>query len=165
MEVWTLNWRPDPDLDSTTPFGERTGVWAAQALNVRLGREILGFPPDGVRRSVGRAAGCTLCVPDAERRVSSTHLLLEFMEGRWFAADVSRNGTWLKEQDNILRLPPGKQFLLPRAGRCAWGGRSVRTRTAASSWSSASAAPRRRHPANCRAFAKNRVQGAGFARI
>jgi class 3 adenylate cyclase len=121
MDVWTLNWRPDAELDTTMSFSERTGAWVAQALNLHLGPEVRGFPPDGVRRSVGRAADCTLCVPDAERRVSSTHLLLEFMDGRWFAADVSRNGTWLKERDNVLRLPPGKQFLLPRAGALCLG--------------------------------------------
>jgi class 3 adenylate cyclase len=121
VEVWTLGWRPDAELDCTMSFNDRTGVWPAQTLNLHLGQQILGFPPDGVRRSVGRAAGCTLCVPDAERRVSSTHLLLEFMEGRWFAADVSRNGTWLRDQDSVLRLPPGKQFLLPRSGALCLG--------------------------------------------
>lgn len=121
VEVWTLNWRPDAELDTTMSFGERTGAWTAQALNLRLGQQMLGLPPDAVRRSVGRAAGCTLCVPDAERRVSSTHLLLEFLDGRWFAADVSRNGTWLKERDNVLRLPPGRQFLLPRTGALCLG--------------------------------------------
>jgi class 3 adenylate cyclase len=121
VEVWTLNWRPEAELDTTMSFGERTGAWAAQSLNINHGVEVLGFPPDGVRRSIGRASGCSLCVPDAERRVSSTHLLLEFIEGRWFAADVSRNGTWLREQDSVLRLPPGRQFLLPRAGALCLG--------------------------------------------
>ncbi len=64
-----------------------------------------------------------LCVPDPEPRVSTAHLQIEHSATGWFAQDISRNGTWLRDRGTgeERQLPHISRVMLPRSGELCLG--------------------------------------------
>jgi pSer/pThr/pTyr-binding forkhead associated (FHA) protein len=78
--------------DALKPKGRAVVVESSDELLLPVGT-VLALQPV---TSIGRAAGNTICVPDAY--ASAHHALLTWREGQWHLEDrASRNGTLLNE--------------------------------------------------------------------
>lgn len=119
-QVWTLDWRQR--AASTVHAGGAPEPTVARRLVLNhLHREV--HPDPTATCLVGRGASCHLRLLDPETRISSTHLQVEFLQGCWMVQDVSRNGTWLREDPDLpeRRLPFGLRLMLPSSGRLCLG--------------------------------------------
>lgn len=121
--IWTLDWQ-DAGTTTATVFSSRDeDANAAAVLLLTHGATRVRLAGEQKSVQVGRGRDCALRVPDPEPRVSSSHLLFEFSAGRWFAQDISRNGTWLRDgkTGEETRLPNCKQTTLPGTGLLCLG--------------------------------------------
>lgn len=126
MDVWTISWR---DHSSTVTFVPSKNLGAALAPS-RVGTLMVwhrgrsfDLEPDGEPFVIGRAAGCSLQVPDPEPRVSSRHLTVQIDNGLWLAHDISRNGCWVRDErtGEEFALLPGAKTRLPARGAICLG--------------------------------------------
>ena len=126
MEVWTLSWR---DHSSTVTYVPPKTA-GADALPLRAGPLALwhlgkrvDIAPGSEPFVIGRAASCSLQVPDPEPRISSKHLIVEIESGLWMAHDVSRNGCWVRDERTGEEFPllPGAKARLPGRGAVCLG--------------------------------------------
>ncbi len=119
VNVWTLNWH-----ESSATFRMWKGASPKQRRTLRLrhAERELRLTEDRPCL-VGRSRDCDLRVPDEETRVSGKHLQLERSDGCWLIQDVSRNGTWLREEpaEAAQQLPFGVKVMLPAAGELSLG--------------------------------------------
>jgi class 3 adenylate cyclase len=121
VHICTLDWK-EAITATETVFRVTGEVSPPRPLLLRhAGRELRLAPGTG-SCLVGRGKDCALRVPDAEPRVSSTHLLFEYASGRWFVQDISRNGSWVRDaRGEVTRLPHCKQVMLSGAGSLCLG--------------------------------------------
>jgi class 3 adenylate cyclase len=123
VNVWTLDWQEVPAVTRTVLAPDPAPAGASGALVLRHGAVSTRLEAADRSCYVGRGKDCVLCVPDPEPRVSSTHVLLEYAAGRWLIEDISRNGTWLRDDrggEGAL-LPYCTKALLPRSGALCLG--------------------------------------------
>ncbi len=94
------------------------------------GDVVLGRLPSEDRR-VRAASASPIVVPDVDRRVSRSHLLIRIDGWRVEAIDLgSRNGSWIMGEDgNWRRLVPGIAAPLEDGATLCLGSRHVRVRT------------------------------------
>jgi adenylate cyclase len=121
LPIWTLEWRDDGAVTRVTVPASRPAE--PQSLELRHADASLRIEAPRRSFAVGRSKECALCVPDPEPRVSSQHLLFEFSAGRWFVQDISRNGTWMRDETTGVEsvLPRGRQLALPARGTLSLG--------------------------------------------
>lgn len=121
VNVYTLDWQ-DSTMETqvvpqaaVAPSSPSTMTLRHGATKVRL-LEHRSFV-------IGRGPESTLCVPDPEPRVSTAHLQIEHAATGWFAQDISRNGTWLRDRGTgeERQLPHISRVMLPRAGDLCLG--------------------------------------------
>jgi adenylate cyclase len=125
-EIWTLEWR-DASVGTAprTAFaGGGLGPATQQLLLRHQGRD-LQLPPDEKPCIVGRAAECAVRIADPQSLVSSRHLLLQSAGSHWLAQDISRNGSWLRQEPDGVEtlLPSCTKTSLPRRGSLCLGRR------------------------------------------
>ncbi len=119
VNVWTLNWH-----ESSATFRMWSGIRPRKGRQLRLRHDARELILTEDRPClVGRSRDCHLRVPDEETRVSGKHLQLERSDGCWLVQDVSRNGTWLREEptEAARQLPFGVKVMLPAAGEFSLG--------------------------------------------
>ena len=127
FSVWTLGWHSDTAGTATAFVPDTDGNRTAMLLTLRHGATTLQFPSGSRKLLIGRGENCDLQIQDPERRVSSSHLSLESVDGQWLLQDVSRNGTWLRDarDDSESLLPYCQKALLPPAGSLSLGRESA----------------------------------------
>lgn len=120
--IWTLDWQ-EAQTTTTVSGQEAYGALPQAALLLRHGHIDLALPAERKSLLAGRGKECLLRIPDPQQRVSSNHLLFEFVAGRWFVQDISRNGTWMRDAGTgeASRLPNCRQAMLPRSGALCLG--------------------------------------------
>jgi class 3 adenylate cyclase len=120
VNVYTLDWR-DATME-TQVVPQAAAATSASVLTLRHGSTTVRLLE---HRSfvIGRGPESTLCVPDPEPRVSTAHLQIEHSATGWFAQDISRNGTWLRDRGtgDERQLPHISRVMLPRAGELCLG--------------------------------------------
>ena len=120
VNVWTLDWQDSTMETQVVP--QAAPAAAPLSLTLRHGERTVRLSE---HRSfvVGRGVESTLCVPDPEPRVSTAHLQIEHSATGWFAQDISRNGTWLRDRatGEERQLPHISRVMLPRAGDLCLG--------------------------------------------
>jgi adenylate cyclase len=123
VSIWTLDWQEQVLTAATEFSGVAQRPGPAPDLSLRHGANAIRFTAEQKPCLVGRGKECALRVPDEERRVSVTHLLLEFSSGHWFVQDISRNGTWLRDGKTgmVMALPHGGPTILPATGMLCLG--------------------------------------------
>lgn len=123
VSIWTLDWHDSATTTETVLTVEPVGSIESATLLLRHGADAVRLLAEHGSRFVGRGKDCALRVVDPESRISSTHLLFEHSAGRWFAQDVSRNGTWLRDgktgEESLL--PYCTKAMLPRSGLLCLG--------------------------------------------
>jgi class 3 adenylate cyclase len=121
VNVWTLDWQ-DSTMETQVVPQSAMPVASPLSLTLRHGATTVRLSE---HRSfvIGRGVESTLCVPDPEPRVSTTHLQIEHSATGWFAQDISRNGTWLRDRGTSeeRQLPHISRVMLPRAGDLCLG--------------------------------------------
>lgn len=83
-------------------------------------RDIRGrqYRTESGRMEFGRGADCKVCIPDADKAVSTSHCVLYREEGKLYLMDLgSTNGTFLKEEERLqpnvpYRAHKGMEFFL-----------------------------------------------------
>ncbi len=120
VNVWTLDWQDSTMETQVVP--QAAPAASTAALTLRHGTRSVRLLE---HRSfvIGRGPESTLCVPDPEPRVSTAHLQIEHSATGWFAQDISRNGTWLRDRGTgeERQLPHISRVMLPRAGELCLG--------------------------------------------
>lgn len=125
MEVWTLAWRtasatvtfvPAKHDPERAPMQERVFMLLHHARRFELRAS------DGPA-VLGRSAECSLQVSDSEPRISSRHMIVEMEAGLWMAHDISRNGSWIRDDRSgeAFALLPGSKVQLPACGSMCLG--------------------------------------------
>jgi adenylate cyclase len=121
VNVWTVDWQ-DSTLETQVVPQAAVPMQSQTALTLKHGATVVRLLE---HRSfvVGRGPECTLCVPDPEPRVSTAHLQIEHSATGWFAQDISRNGTWLRDRGTgeERQLPHISRVMLPRSGELCLG--------------------------------------------
>ena len=121
VNVWTLDWQDSTMETQVVPLAAVPAASPA-AMVLRHGLTTVRLLE---HRSfvIGRGPESTLCVPDPEPRVSTAHLQIEHSATGWFAQDISRNGTWLRDRGTgeERQLPHISRVMLPRAGDLCLG--------------------------------------------
>ncbi|HTC53129.1 MAG TPA: winged helix-turn-helix domain-containing protein [Steroidobacteraceae bacterium] len=125
VSIWTLDWQDQAPTAATEFSALDQGSGRTPELLLRHETTAMRVSSEQKPCLVGRGKECALRVPDAERQVSVTHLLLEFSSGHWFVQDLSRNGTWLRDgkTGRVMALPNGGPTLLPATGMLCLGRR------------------------------------------
>lgn len=91
----------------------------------KRGREAFRLPlPPGATLTIGRAADCSVRLPDPERHLSRVHLELRARPQGVFVVDRSVNGTWMEGQ----RLPTDRPRLLRFRSSVALAGWGIELR-------------------------------------
>jgi adenylate cyclase len=118
VQVWTLDWEEATTTTETVLCTDAASSVRAAALLLRHGDSAVRLEPAQGSGFVGRGSDCALRLIDPESRISSTHLMFEHCAGHWFAQDVSRNGTWLRDgrTGEETLLPYCTKAMLPAAG-------------------------------------------------
>ena len=120
--IWTLDWQ---DLPTTpwTVFVDDAVSPQAVGLTLSHGDRRLELVPGRGAISIGRSRDSGLCLPDLELRISSLHLMIDHVDGRWFVQDISRNGTWMRDgrSEAVASLPPTTKVPLPPSGALCLG--------------------------------------------
>lgn len=121
LNVWTLDWQDEsapetrmaPVLPPTDPFSALSLTYGGSEVRLTERKTYL----------VGRGKECVLRIFDPESRVSTAHLQIEHVAGCWFAHDISRNGTWMRDRktNEIRLLPYCTKAMLPRSGELCLG--------------------------------------------
>lgn len=128
IEVWTLAWRERPvtiTVLSSRPgtLTDPSGAMRPHTLVLQHQGRQLDVSSEGAACVLGRGTECALQIPDPEPRISSRHLIVEFTVGLWMAHDISRNGSWMRDdrtgEDVVLR--PGAKAQLPSHGKLCLG--------------------------------------------
>ncbi len=126
VSIWTLQWRDLTTTAQTVYQTLSTDIPYKPSANPVLvlrhqGRAVKLIA--GHVAVIGRGAHCALQIQDAIPRVSTSHLQLDLQAGRWFAQDISRNGTWLRDSRSAEEslLPHFMRTLLPRSGAFCLG--------------------------------------------
>jgi class 3 adenylate cyclase len=121
VNVWTVDWQDSSMETHVVPLAATTAAPPA-TLTLRHGSNTVRLS-ERSSYVIGRGATSTLCVPDAEPRVSTAHLQLEHTATGWFVQDISRNGTWLRDRatGEERQLPHISRIMLPRAGELCLG--------------------------------------------
>lgn len=125
MNVWSLAWRTASATVTFVPAKHDPDAAAAQErvfMLLHRGRRFELRPGDAPA-VLGRSAECALQVPDPEPRVSSKHLVVEMEAGLWMAHDISRNGSWVRDDRSgeAFALLPGSKVQLPAVGSICLG--------------------------------------------
>jgi DNA-binding winged helix-turn-helix (wHTH) protein len=124
LTVWTLDWQETASTAGTL-FVEEDPTPDANAATLVLHHagSSLRVEDPGRPFLVGRDKTCGLCVPDAEPRVSSKHVMIEKVGGHWILQDISRNGTYLRHErtGETLHLPYCVKTMIPRSGALCLG--------------------------------------------
>lgn len=123
MDVWSLAWRAAPTTLTIVPdhsAPESTSLRDRVLILLHQGRryELRASAGPAV---LGRAADCALQIDDPEPRISSRHLTVELEAGLWMAHDISRNGSWIRDDrsgETFALLPGGKVQLPARGSMC-----------------------------------------------
>jgi adenylate cyclase len=122
INVWTLDWHDAAASTETqmAPMMPPTDPFAA--LKLRYGGSEVMLA-ERKAYLVGRGKECILRIFDPENRISTTHLQIEYNAGCWFAHDISRNGTWLRDSktSEVRLLPYCTKAMLPTAGELCLG--------------------------------------------
>jgi adenylate cyclase len=122
VSIWTLDWRGGETTTETAFMHKPALPGGKSALVLSHGAARERVAPAQKSCVVGRGKECAVRMPDPESRISSTHLLFECSDGRWFVQDVSRNGTWIRARSGEeTALPYCKQTVLPIAGALCLG--------------------------------------------
>jgi hypothetical protein len=120
--IWTLNWRAADTCTSTVYASGPAPGTLGSSLTLQHGDLKLSWFGDDKKHRLGRGSGCELPIADAELRISTTHLVIDCIDGYWFVQDISRNGSWLSGDDgHELQLPYCQKAMLPRSGRLSLG--------------------------------------------
>lgn len=121
VNVYTLDWQ-DSTMETQVVPQAAAPASSASTMTLRHGGNTVRLLE---HRSfvIGRGPESTLCVPDPEPRVSTAHLQIEHGATGWFAQDISRNGTWLRDRGTgeERQLPHISRVMLPRAGELCLG--------------------------------------------
>lgn len=125
MDVWTLAWRTASATVTFVPTRHDPESAAAKEqvfMLLHRGRRFEMRPGDGPA-VLGRSADCALQVPDPEPRISSKHMIVEMEAGLWMAHDISRNGSWIRDDRSgeAFALLPGGKVQLPACGSMCLG--------------------------------------------
>jgi len=123
VSIWTLEWHESTTTTSTVLAFEPAAAAKPAALVLRHAGQSLRLSAAQGSCMAGRGKGCAVRLLDPEARISSSHLLFEHGAGRWFAQDISRNGTWLRDgrtgEESLL--PYCTKVMLPRSGTLCLG--------------------------------------------
>ncbi|MDB5970844.1 MAG: hypothetical protein JWQ90_3294 [Hydrocarboniphaga sp.] len=81
------------------------------------------FDGDEKKHRLGRGPACELPIADPELRISTTHLVVDCIDGYWFVQDISRNGSWLLSADSAheMQMPYCQRAMLPQSGSLSLG--------------------------------------------
>lgn len=125
MEVWSLAWRTASATVTFVPAPNDPARAAQQErvfMLLHRGRRVELRPGDAPA-VLGRGPECSLRVLDPEPRISTRHMTVEMEAGLWMAHDVSRNGSWIRDDRSgeAFALLPGSKVQLPACGSICLG--------------------------------------------
>lgn len=126
MEVWSLAWRTASATVTFVPAPHEPGRPTQQPDRVFMllhqGRR-LELRPGDAPAVLGRGAECSLRIRDPEPRISTRHMTVEMEAGLWMAHDISRNGSWIRDDrsEEAFALLPGGKVQLPACGSICLG--------------------------------------------
>ncbi len=122
VNIWTLDWQDNNDSTGTYMAPVQLVTSRFKPLVLRHAGGELGLKEWGTVL-IGRGKECALRIFDPESRISTTHLQLEFNAGCWFAQDISRNGTWMRDLNTgeVQLLPYCNKAMLPKRGDLCLG--------------------------------------------
>jgi adenylate cyclase len=100
VDVHTLDWDEAVTVVPTRFAMPSAPVNAAVVLGITHAGRSLRLAPDSPALQVGRDRNNELRIEDDEQRVSSRHLKILNRNGAWILQDTSRNGTWVRFNQN-----------------------------------------------------------------
>lgn len=122
VNIWTIDWQDSSASTATYMAPSQLITRSFTPILLRhAGNEVnVG---DSKTFLIGRGKECALRIFDPESRISTTHLQLEYNAGCWFAQDISRNGTWMRDlkTGEIQLLPYCNKAMLPKRGDLCLG--------------------------------------------
>lgn len=122
VNIWTIDWQ-DASVSTATYMAPSQVITRSftPLLLRHAGSEVQ--LSDSKTFLIGRGKECALRIFDPESRISTTHLQLEHSAGCWFAQDISRNGTWMRDlkTGEIQLLPYCNKAMLPKRGDLCLG--------------------------------------------
>lgn len=100
VDVHTLDWDEAVTVVPTRFAMPTVQVVTVTSLDVIYAGRGLRLAPDAPPLQVGRDRNNELRLEDDEQRVSSRHLKVLHRNGAWILQDTSRNGTWVRFNQN-----------------------------------------------------------------
>ena len=123
MDVHTLDWDEAVTVVPTRFALPMTPTASAVvALGLTHAGRALRLETDGPPFQAGRDRNNELRLDDDEQRVSARHLKILFRNGAWILQDTSRNGTWVRFNNNSNQIGLlGDELKLVANGRMCLG--------------------------------------------
>lgn len=122
VDVHTLDWDEAVTMVPTRFALPSTPAAQAVALGLTHAGRVMRLKPSSPPLLVGRDRNNELRIDDDEQRVSSRHLKVLCRNGAWILQDTSRNGTWVRFNNNSNQIGLlGDELKLVGNGRMCLG--------------------------------------------
>jgi adenylate cyclase len=122
VDVHTLDWDEAVTMVPTRFALPATQAMQAVALGLTHAGRVMRLTPNAPPLMVGRDRNNELRIDDDEQRVSSRHLKILCRNGAWILQDTSRNGTWVRFNNNSNQIGLlGDELKLVGNGRMCLG--------------------------------------------
>ena len=122
IEVHTLDWDEAVTVVPTRFALPVTSPVTVASLNLIHNGHGLRLAPSSPPLQIGRDRNNDLRLEDDEQRVSSRHLKILCRNGAWILQDISRNGTWVRFNNNANQVGLlGDELKLVANGRMCLG--------------------------------------------
>lgn len=104
VDVHTLDWDEAVTVVPTRFSLPPNHAVQASVLGLTHAGRVMRLAPDSPPLMVGRDRNNELRIDDDEQRVSSRHLKVLCRNGAWILQDTSRNGTWVRFNNNSNQI-------------------------------------------------------------
>lgn len=122
VDVHTLDWDEAVTMVPTRFALPTRQVMQSLALGLTYAGHLMRLMPSSPPLTVGRDRNNELRIDDDEQRVSSRHLKVLCRNGAWILQDTSRNGTWVRFNNNSNQIGLlGDELKLVGNGRMCLG--------------------------------------------